>query len=181
MTLTAAVSVAKAMERFNLPAQIKWPNDIMFDGRKLVGILTELGGETERINYLIIGMGINFNISRKEFPKDIRDIAASISELCGDKKISRVEFFRAVLEEFDKLYIDISANGFENVLKLWRKYNITLGKKIRVIAADTGEIFEGTATDINSDGALLVDTPEGMKTVYAGDVSVRPASTARGE
>ncbi len=171
-TLTAAVAVARAMDKFNLKAQIKWPNDIMHDGRKIVGILTEMSGEISRINYLVIGMGINVNISREEFPPEIRDIAASLSEVAG-KEISRIEFFRAVLEEFDKLYIEILKNGFDDVLKLWRKYNITLGKNIRVISAENGETFEGVAVDIDSDGALVVDTPEGRRTVYAGDVSIR--------
>ena len=172
-TLMAAVAVAEAMARFNLKAEIKWPNDIMFDGRKLVGILTEITGELAKITYIVVGVGINVNISRDEFPEELQSVAASLSEINGGE-ISRVQFFRALLEEFDKLYRQVNASGFEDVLKLWRKYNVTLGKNVRVISAgDKGEIFTGKAVDLNSDGALIVETAQGLRTIYAGDVSIR--------
>ena len=88
------------------------------------------------------------------------------------ENISRTKFFRALLKEFDKLYID---NNFDEVFKLWRKFNITLGKKVTVLSAETGDIFTGTALDIDKDGALIVETNGERKTVYAGDVSIRPA------
>ena len=120
-TLMAAVAVAEAMARFKLKAEIKWPNDIMHDGRKLVGILTEMTGEIGKITYLVTGIGINVNISREEFPEELRDIATSLSELNGGEKISRVYFLRAVLEEFDKLYREVNAAGFDKVIDRWRK------------------------------------------------------------
>ncbi len=171
-TLMAAVAVANAMTRFNLPAQIKWPNDLMFDGRKVVGILTEMSAQIEKVNYIIVGIGINVNIAPEDFPPDIKKIAASLAEMNGGE-ISRVDFFRAVLEEFDKLYIDVNAEGFEKIFMQWRKFNITLGKNIKVLSADTGESFNGVAVDIDSDGALVVDTEKGRQTLYAGDVSIR--------
>ena len=170
-TLMAAVAVIRAIERFNLNAGIKWPNDIMYDGRKLVGILTEMSAEIGHVNYIVVGIGINVNISREEFPESIREIAASLSEMAGEN-LSRTKIFRAVLEEFDKLYI---ANNFDEVFKIWRKFNITLGKKVTVLSAESGDIFTGKAVDIDADGALIVETSEGRKTVYAGDVSIRPA------
>lgn len=171
-TLMAAVAIAEAMARFNLKAEIKWPNDIMHDGRKLVGILTEITGEIGKIAYLVIGIGINVNISRDEFPKELREIAASLSEV-NDGEISRVEFLRALLEEFDKLYREVTASGFDKILERWRKYNVTLGKEIRVISANDGTFFTGKAIDLNHDGALVVETADGLQTVYAGDVSIR--------
>lgn len=172
-TLMAAVAVAEAMKRFNLKAGIKWPNDIMFDGRKLVGILTEITGEMGKITYIVIGIGINVNMSRDDFPEELRDVAASLSEMSGEE-LSRVEIFRAVLEEFDKLYREVSESGFDAVIERWRKYNVTLGKKVNVISAgDGGETFTGKAIDLDKDGALLVETPQGLRTVYAGDVSIR--------
>ena len=172
LTLMAAVAVAEAMKRFDLEAQIKWPNDILFDGRKLVGILTEMTGELAKISYMVIGIGINVNISRDEFPEELREIATSLSEMKGDK-LSRVELFRAVLEEFDKFYREVKASGFNQVIERWKIYNVTLGKNIRVISAGDGEIFTGKAIDLNSDGALVVETAQGLRIVYAGDVSIR--------
>lgn len=172
-TLMAAVAVAEAMKRFNLKAEIKWPNDIMFDGRKIVGILTEITGELGKITYIVVGIGINVNISREEFPKEIRDVAASLSEMNGED-LARADFFRAVLEEFDKLYREVNEAGFDKIIERWKEYNITLGKDIRVISAsDGGETFNGKAVDLNSEGALIVETEGGLRTVYAGDVSIR--------
>ena len=170
-TLMAAVAVAQAMEKFNLRAGIKWPNDILFDGKKLVGILTEMSAEIGHVNYIVIGIGINVNVRREEFPADIREIATSLSEMAGEN-LNRVEFFRAVLEELDKLYIE---NNFDEVFKIWRKYNITLGEKVTVLSAESGEIFTGLAVDIDAEGALIVDSGGEKKIVYAGDVSIRPA------
>ena len=174
-TLMAAVAIAHAMERFGMRAQIKWPNDIMFDGRKLVGILTELSAEMSKITYIVLGIGINVNIARKDFPPELRDTATSLMEMSG-KRISRVEFFRAVLEEFDKLYVEITTDqkyGFTRMLDEWRQFNITLGKQVRVVTAGTGEYFLGVARDIDADGALLVETTDGLERVFAGDVSIR--------
>ncbi len=173
LTLMTAVAVAEAMNRFKLKPEIKWPNDLLFDGRKIVGILTEMTGEIGRITYVVVGVGINVNFRREDFPEEIRPVAASLSEMSGEE-LSRVQILRAVLEEFDKLYREVNANGFDEILKRWRKYNVTLGKNIRVVSAiEDGENFEGKAVDIDKDGALIVETPEGLRTVYAGDVSIR--------
>ena len=171
-TLMAAVAVANAMQSFKLPAQIKWPNDIMFDGRKVVGILTELSAQIEKVNYIVVGIGINANIKPKDFPDDIKKVAASLSEINGGE-ISRIDFFRAVLEECDKLYTTINAEGFNKIFEQWKKFNITLGRKVKVISAETGESFFGIAEDIDEDGALIVATDKGRQTLYAGDVSIR--------
>ena len=171
-TLMAAVAVANAMQRFNLPAQIKWPNDIMFDGRKVVGILTELSAQIEKVNYIVVGIGINVNIAPKDFPADIKKVAASLSEINGGE-ISRLDFFRAVLEEFDKLYCTIDTEGFKKIFEHWKKFNITIGREVKVISAETGESFFGIAEDIDEDGALIVKTNNGRQTLYAGDVSIR--------
>ncbi len=168
-TLMAAAAIACAMKRFNLRAEIKWPNDIMYSGRKLVGILTEMSAEVNRVNFIVVGIGINVNIERAEFPENIREVAASLSEMNGGN-LNRAEVFRAVLEEFDRLY---NQKSFSEVFKIWREYNITLGKNINVIEADSGEIFTGKAIDIAEDGALIADIGGELKTFYAGDVSIR--------
>ena len=121
---------------------------------------------------MVIGVGINVNISREEFPEELRDIAASLSEMTN-AELSRVQILRTVLEEFDKLYREIDTSGFEKILDVWRKYNVTLGRNIRVISAGDGESFTGKAVDLDADGALVVETSDGLRTVYAGDVSIR--------
>lgn len=173
-TLMAAVAVAEAMISFNLKPEIKWPNDIMFNGRKVVGILTEMTGEIDKITYLVVGIGINVNIDRDEFPEELQNVVASLKEMNGGEPLSRVKILRTVLEELDKLYREVTVSGFDGVIERWRKYNITLGKNVRIVSASDGsESFSGKAVDLNSDGALIVETEHGRTDVYSGDVSIR--------
>ena len=171
-TLMAAVAVVRAMKGMGFSVGIKWPNDVLDkDGKKLVGILTEMGAEMERVNFVVIGTGINVNLWPEDFPEDVRDIATSLSMLRGGK-VDRRELFLRVLEAMDELYSSVETDGFGAVLDEWRKYSVTLGQEVNVIGVK--ENFAGTAADIDEDGALLIDTPEGRRRVLAGDVSIRP-------
>ena len=172
-TLLAAVAVARAMETFGLKAGIKWPNDILYENKKLVGILTEMSAEMDGINYIIIGTGINVNILPEDFPEDIRQTATSLAIMKGEPLL-RVRFFQAVLRAMDDLYASVRTGDFEPVMQEWKKYSITLGQEVRVIGVRDGEVFTGRAADIDADGALLVDTADGRRRVLAGDVSIRP-------
>ena len=171
-TLMAAVAVARAMEAFGLRAEIKWPNDILHDGRKLVGILTEMSAEMDRVNYVVIGIGINVNIAPEDFPAELRAIATSLMQMKG-APLPRVAFLQELLRALDDLYASVQREGFAPVLAAWREYAVTLGQEVRVIGP-AGEEFEGVAADIDAEGALLVDTAEGRRRVLAGDVSIRP-------
>ena len=171
-TLMAAVAVARAMEVFGLRAEIKWPNDILHDGRKLVGILTEMSAEMDRVNYVVIGIGINVNIAPEDFPAELRAIATSLMQMKG-APLPRVAFLQELLRVLDDLYASVQREGFASVLAAWREYAVTLGQEVRVIGP-AGEEFEGVAADIDAEGALLVDTAEGRRRVLAGDVSIRP-------
>ena len=171
-TLMAAVAVARAMERFGLRAAIKWPNDIIHEGRKLVGILTEMSAEMDRVDYVVIGIGINVNIAREDFPEELRDTATSLMQMKGTP-LPRVAFLQELLRAVDVLYQEVQREGFAPVLAAWRKYAVTLGQTVRVIGP-AGEEFEGVAADIDADGGLFVDTKMGRRRVLAGDVSIRP-------
>lgn len=170
-TLMAAVAVAMAMRDLGLDAGIKWPNDIYCHGRKLTGILTEMSAEMDRINYLVVGIGINANIPVASFPEDIKDKAGSMSGILGHD-VDRVAFLQKILTYMEQLYVDVLKNGFAQVLEQWRKYSITLGQLIDVVGVQ--EQFAGQAEDIDADGALLVRTDGGLRRVLAGDVSIRP-------
>ena len=172
-TLMAAVAVARAMEKFGLRAAIKWPNDILHDGRKLVGILTEMSAEMDRVNYVVIGIGINVNIAPEDFPAELRSIATSLMQMKGEP-LSRVAFLQELLRALDDLYAQAEHDGFAPVLAAWREYAVTLGQTVRVIAP-AGEEFEGVALDIDAEGALLIETEAGQRRVLAGDVSIRPS------
>ncbi len=171
-TLMAAVAVVQAMREAGFSqAGIKWPNDVLYEGKKLVGILTEMSAEMERVNYVVIGTGINVNLAPEDFTDEVREIATSLSIVRGGP-VARAPLFARVLDAMDGLYRAAEQDGFGAVLDAWRRCSVTLGREVSVIGVK--ETFFGTAADIDEDGALLVDTPEGRRRVLAGDVSIRP-------
>lgn len=171
-TLLAALAVAKAIRKTTgIDCGIKWPNDILVNGKKLVGILTEMSADMDGIRYIVCGIGINVNIRREEFAEDIRDIATSVEALLGHP-FDRLMLLDAVCGEMEKAYEQMLEEGFAPILTEWKEYSVTLGQAVRVIAPD--ETYEGVAVDLDEDGSLLVKTETEIKTVLAGDVSIRP-------
>ncbi|MDR3560010.1 MAG: biotin--[acetyl-CoA-carboxylase] ligase [Negativicutes bacterium] len=176
-TLLAAVAVNKAIRRVtNVASGIKWPNDILYEDKKLVGILTEMTAEMDAINYVVIGMGINVNIAAEEFPAELAASATSLL-VAGGRRFSRLELTAAVLEEFEAAYHAVIRDGFEPLLAEWRAESVTLGRTVDVLGV--GRQFSGVAVDIAADGALLIETESGLERVVAGDVSIR--ARVRGE
>ncbi|MPL77036.1 Bifunctional ligase/repressor BirA [bioreactor metagenome] len=172
-TLMAAVAVNKAIRQVaGLDCGIKWPNDILYQGRKLVGILTEMSAEMDAINYVVLGMGINVNISQSDFPDDISAIATSIAAASG-KKINRIELLAVIVKHLEDIYQAVVADGFTPVLDEWRTQSITLGQVVDVVGVNRK--FSGIAVNIDDDGALLVQTGDRLEKVLAGDVSIRPS------
>lgn len=171
-TLMAAVAVTKAIRSVaHIQCGIKWPNDILYQGKKLVGILTEMSAEIDAINHIVIGMGINVNIAQDDFPDELQQIATSLSIIKG-QEISRLTLLNAVLIQLETVYNQAIQQGFPPILNEWRELSITLGQKVNVIGS--GREFCGTAIDIDQDGALLVQTEQCLERVLAGDVSIRP-------
>lgn len=178
-TLLAAVAVVKAVNSYKgVNATIKWPNDILLEGKKLVGILTEMSAEFGHINYIVIGTGINVDIPRETLPEDIKDTAISLMEV-AEEKISRVDLLVKVLKNLEDLYELVLREGFAPILDQWRDYSCTIGQEVKVIAPD--ETYTGKALDIDEEGLLLVDRGGSIDRVIAGDVSIRPAKAERGE
>ncbi|WP_182188514.1 biotin--[acetyl-CoA-carboxylase] ligase [Pectinatus frisingensis] len=172
-TLMAAVAITKAISAITgVTVGIKWPNDILYNGKKLVGILTEMNAEMDRINYIIIGMGVNVNISEQDMPADIGQIATSLLQITG-AKVSRASLLAQILLELERAYYDIKQYGFSTILAEWKKYSVTLGNNVKVISVN--ETFYGKAIDIDDYGALLIDTGKKVVRVLAGDVSIRSA------
>jgi len=171
-TLMAAVAVTKAIRNVTgVECGIKWPNDILYQGKKVVGILTEMSAEFDAINHVVIGMGINVNIKEQEFPAELIDVATSLSVITGHD-ISRLALLHAVLAQLENAYDGVIQRGFSEMLDEWRELSVTLGKKVNVVGC--GREFSGLAVDIDNDGALLVQTDDALEKVLAGDVSIRP-------
>ncbi|WP_018702535.1 bifunctional biotin--[acetyl-CoA-carboxylase] synthetase/biotin operon repressor [Anaeromusa acidaminophila] len=170
-TLMAAVATVEAIrEASGLTCGIKWPNDILWQGRKLVGILTEMSAEMDAINFVVLGIGINVSLQENDFPEELRNIGASISMGAG-REVSRVEVLQKLLERLEYWYEVVKKEGFEPVLKAWRRESITLGQPVRVLAGE--ETYDGVAEELAEDGSLLVRTENDLRRVLAGDVSLR--------
>lgn len=171
ITLTAAVAVAKAIRQSTGAfVGIKWPNDILLNGKKLAGILTEMNAEPDKINYLIVGIGVNVNLSQAELPPEINGIAVSLTE--DNKRISRTKLLADILSELDFLYREFCHGRFNEILSQWREMSVTLNRMVQIKGLNYAE--EGFAVDIDESGALLLKTKEGsVKRIYSGDVSLR--------
>ena len=178
-TLLAAVAVVKAVNKIaGVHAAIKWPNDILLMGRKLVGILTEMNAEFGHINYVVIGTGINTNATPDDYPEDVKDIAVSVAD-AATEQFTRVDLLCDILKNMEDLYEKALLDGFAPILEEWRKYSCTLGQEVKVMAPDC--TYFGKAEDIDEDGLLIVRKVDGtLEKVMAGDVSIRPAAAKNG-
>jgi BirA family biotin operon repressor/biotin-[acetyl-CoA-carboxylase] ligase len=164
-TLLAAVSICEAIKEItSLDTQIKWPNDILLQHKKLGGILTELNAEMDEVHFVIIGIGLNVN-------NDKKSLIGAATSLREEKKVSinRVELLQQILRKIEENYLVLQKKGSAAVIEKWREYNITLGKRIKVICQR--EHLEGVASDIDTDGGLLLRNDSGLtQKVMAGDV-----------
>ena len=148
-TLLAAVGGCRGIRRLGLAdAGIKWPNDILYHGKKLVGMLCEMSASMEKIDYIIMGIGINTGMKEKEFPEDFRGHATSF--LNEGVNVSRRDLLAAVLAELEAEYKLAQTEGFGRVLDDWRKLSVTLGEEVRVIFGN--DYYTGKDVDIDDDG-----------------------------
>ena len=170
LTLVAALAVAKAIRQtLNLSAMIKWPNDVLLNGKKICGILTELSAEITVVNYLVIGVGIN--VYNKRFEGELASVATSIAIESG-RKIRRAELVAAVWEAFEAYYDKFTQKGDLSLLK--KEYHSCLVNRERQVRVlDPKDPFTGTAKGITAGGELMVETESGIRNVSSGEVSVR--------
>lgn len=159
ITLMTAVAVVKAIERCaQIKGQIKWPNDILINEKKVCGILTEMSAELDLINWVVVGIGINVNIKKQEFPEDIREKTTSLKEALR-KEISRVRLVQIFLKEFERYYELLKKREISLILKECKAYSHTLGKKIKINIGEN--IVTGEAIDINEEGVLILKKGDG--------------------
>jgi BirA family biotin operon repressor/biotin-[acetyl-CoA-carboxylase] ligase len=171
LTLLSGLAVARAITRYlDLPAMIKWPNDVLIEQKKVCGILTEMSAEMDKVHYVVIGIGINANVDLNDLPKDVQTSATSLKAQLHCN-ISRAELIRTILEELENI-LDSTGGILRNALESIRELSCTIGTIVKV---DTGQArIEGMAIDITEEGALLVQTDDGdIKKVIAGDIAFR--------
>lgn len=171
VTLVMAMAVAEGIrETCGAEAFIKWPNDIVIDGRKVCGILTEMSTERDYIHHVVVGAGIN--VGRQDFPPEIQATAVCLEEICG-REVSRTSLIVNVMRYFEEYYDRFCETA--DLSRLQEAYNrrlINRDREIRVL--DPRGAYDGVSRGINGAGELLVELGDGSRVnVYAGEVSVR--------
>lgn len=169
LTLLAAVALTKALHKMGLvECGIKWPNDILVRGRKVVGILTELSASMEHIDYVVMGMGINTGLIKKELPRDLKKIVTSFA--MENVSVTRKALLQEILLQLEIYYQIAAEKGFKPILEEWKLLSCMIGQEVEVVALD--KTFIGKAVDLDDNGGLVVETEAGREVVLAGDVHV---------
>lgn len=169
LIMLASLAVVHSIEAVTgLKPQIKWPNDVLVNGKKVCGILIESEVQGSQVAYAIIGIGININLRFSDFP-EISATATSLNDELG-RKVSRVDVIRHLLVEMERLYLTLPAG--ESIYEEWRDRLVTLGKKVSVVSGNN--VLEGVAESVDRSGALVLRYADGSSTrIIAGDVTLR--------
>ena len=171
LTFLSAVAVARAVEQtVSVQPRIKWPNDILLNGRKIAGLLNEMSAETEKVNFVILGIGVNLNMSSEQFPDNLRHPASSLMIECGSE-IERKVFLKTLLKELDTLYDGYLRHGDAPVREEWVRRCDMMGKAVSV----SGPVSKttGIVTGVDEHGALLVRLSDGrVEQILSGDVTL---------
>jgi len=173
LTVVAGLAVTEVLrEMFDLRAEIKWPNDVLVNGRKICGVLTEMNTIGETVNFVVVGVGVNGNFDVENvFPEQLKRVVTSLEKELG-RKVRLENLFRALLERLENLYEVFIKEGFNPILEEWKNYAGFLGCKVEV-TGPTGKM-SGLALDVDYEGALVLRLEDGtVKRVFVGDVSVR--------
>ncbi len=173
LTLVTAVALAETIRDAGARAFIKWPNDVLIDGQKVAGILTELSADTERVHFVVIGVGVNLNLEANDFPAELKGLATSL-QLARGQHVPRALFTAALMTRLEACLYRWAEEGFEPVRQMWKSLSSTIGSDV-VVRSETSEI-RGRAEDIDASGALLIRQGATLERVLAGDVEhLRPA------
>jgi BirA family biotin operon repressor/biotin-[acetyl-CoA-carboxylase] ligase len=171
-SFAAALSVAEAISQTtNLEPKLKWPNDVLLNGRKLCGILLELIPYSKTAYYLAIGIGINVYQAKEDFPPELQEKAISLA-MASNQHVDRMTLLDAILEQLQKNCTLLETQGFAPVREQWIAQSAIIGREVSVQQHGI-PLYTGIAEDIAIDGSLLVRTVDGLQTVTAADVSLR--------
>lgn len=165
ITFLCSVAVCEAIrDMCRVNAQIKWPNDILIENKKVSGILIELNADNDSVKFVVVGIGVNVNTSLNSLP----DCATSLKKETG-KSVFRVELAREILRSLDKWYLVLRKDGFGSIISRWKELSFTLGNMVRI--KDSGYTVEGKAIDIDEHGGLIICDNDGLTVKrMSGDV-----------
>jgi len=172
VNLLAAVAVSKTIgEELKLTAEVKWPNDVLINRKKVCGILAETVSEKDKAKYVIVGIGVNANFDLSALPEELRTTASSLKEILG-MEIDRERFICSLLKNFEFYYEAIKEENFKLILNYWRSLSCLLGCRVRIY--ENGEKYEALATDIDENGYLIVKLDDGtVKKIFSADVTLK--------
>jgi len=169
LTLVVGIAVASAVRKMapELNPRVKWPNDILVEGKKVCGILCEMQAEMDcGVNYIVAGAGINVNLDKRVLPRALKSIATSLKAETG-REFSRAEILACVLNEFEYYYEIWLRKGFEPLVAVMDEVDALKGCVISV--EQGGRVITGKAVGVQADGALKVKTADGTVPVYSGE------------
>lgn len=171
LTILSATAIRRAIQsQTGLPAEIKWPNDILLEGQKIAGILTEMRAEMDQVKYVILGIGLDVNLSAMDFPSELRKAATSLKTHLG-RAVSRPDLAVAALRELDADYAKLCSGAFEELADEWVAHCGTIGREVCIRIGDRQ--VRGHAEALGDEGALLLRTEHGhLERVIGGDVTI---------
>ena len=169
LTIASATALARAIRlQTGVVPEIKWPNDILLRGKKVAGILTEMGAETDRVKHVVLGMGVDVNQAAGDFPVELRKIATSLKIESGET-VDRPALAAVIMRELDRDYARACSARFPELADEWEAQCVTLGRNVTIHIGDRTVV--GRAESLDDDGALLVRTQHGrLERITGGDV-----------
>ena len=171
LTLLGAAAVYLALDEMGINSEIKWPNDIVINGKKVCGILTEMSSELNMINHVIMGIGVNVNLEETDIPEDLQHKATSL-KLESKGQVDRKMLLATILNKFENLYVLFKDDGeISQAIEICRDNSAVIGKEVQVINGSTQRL--GKVLDINEEGELLVEFDGKLETVFSGEISIR--------
>ena len=172
LVFVSGLAVAKTLcVLYKLSVETKWSNDVLVKGKKICGILSEMKTRGKRVEYVVIGIGLNVNFSvKKALPEELWCNVTSIEDELG-RKVKLGKLFQTLLESFEAVYESFMLNGFALIITEWKKFASFFGKNVEVVAG--AEKVNGLACDVDDNGALIIKLKDGtVRRVLVGDVSV---------
>ncbi len=172
ITQVAAAAVVLAAKDIGFDVGVKWPNDLVLNGKKVCGILTEMSGEMNQINYIVIGVGINANLDTKDFDDSTKKTATSF-KIEGKQKINRQKLAGRIFHHMNMLYEQFLNDGLgARSIQVCREHSVLIGKKVVVMRGS--DQYEGQVLSINDQGELVVKRDNGeIEALFSGEVSIR--------
>lgn len=162
-----SLSVVKTLRRrYGLEASLKWPNDVLINGKKVCGVLVEVEAEMDILHFAVVGVGLDANISIKDFPEEVQDIATTLKEELG-REVDRAKLLADILSEMERNYNSFTLYGLESIFQEYIDLCSTIQKEVRVV--QHGREIKGKAVEIDKEGALIVLTSEGRVRITYGD------------